>query len=202
MWHLAFGVKQDVCDAAVLQTSPNFPCYDMASGLSGDFVADGEVNLFDLSLQIRMLFGGGMDMASQYMSSSATAAWQYRSAADCTRRRELAATILKSWSVTCPQTIPTDCYYDCVEDAACKVSVAPQLSNTLTEGSWFDITLPTPWVGVSLLFTDALIKCTIVDCNNQAASLAKLTQSEINSQCAASTADAGARRRCGAQCAR
>ena len=65
MWHLAFGVKQ-LCDAAVLQTSPNFPCYDMASGL-GDFVADGEVNLFDLSLQLRMLFGG-MDMASQYMA--------------------------------------------------------------------------------------------------------------------------------------
>ena len=68
MWHLSFGVKQ-LCDAEVLQTSPSFPCYDMASGLNGDFVADGEVNLFDLSLMLRMLYGG-VDMASQYLPRS------------------------------------------------------------------------------------------------------------------------------------
>ena len=44
MWRLAFGVATQ-CDASVVDTAPeNFPCYDMASGLSGDFVADGEVN--------------------------------------------------------------------------------------------------------------------------------------------------------------
>ena len=68
MWRLALGVDQ-LCDRSVLDAAPvNFACYDMASALEGDFVADGEVNLFDLSLHIRLLFGG-MDMASRYLTN-------------------------------------------------------------------------------------------------------------------------------------
>ena len=32
-----------------------FPCFDMASGTFGDFVADGSVNLFDVALLSRMV---------------------------------------------------------------------------------------------------------------------------------------------------
>ena len=96
MWRLAFGVASQ-CDSSVLEAAPdNFPCYDMASSLSGDFVADGEVNVFDLSLQIRMLFGG-IDMADSYMRLSDTTLWKYESAADCSRRdRQMAASITKA----------------------------------------------------------------------------------------------------------
>ena len=70
------GFTPAVCSVGVFWTV-YFPCYDMASGLSGDFVADGEVNLFDLSLQLRMIHGS-MDMSSQFMLSSATADWAPR----------------------------------------------------------------------------------------------------------------------------
>ena len=63
----------DVADTAATSPEDMLPCYDMASALSGDFVADGEVNLFDLSLQLRMIYGS-MDMAEQYMVISDTAA--------------------------------------------------------------------------------------------------------------------------------
>ena len=77
MFHLAFGVKQGLCDEDLLAISSteNFPCYDMASGLYGDFVADGEVNLFDLSLFLRMLYGG-TEMAEYYMANSSTTDWK------------------------------------------------------------------------------------------------------------------------------
>ena len=43
----------------------NFPCYDMASGTFGDFVADGSVNLFDVALLSRMVFGTGEHFIDQ-----------------------------------------------------------------------------------------------------------------------------------------
>ena len=86
----------------MLEKAPDkFACYDMASGLSGDFVADGEVNVFDLSLLLRMLHGG-MDMSRYYMRTSDTASWAVRTAQECSRRRELLASRLKSWTVECP----------------------------------------------------------------------------------------------------
>ena len=114
MWRLAFGVYQGQCDAGVTQDAPdNFPCYDMASSqaVGGDFVADGEVNLFDLSLQIRMLYGG-IDIHESYMRISNTQQWKYNSLQDCSRRRErrMAASIVKTWSVSCPNDL-SSCYY-------------------------------------------------------------------------------------------
>ena len=79
------------------------------------------------------------------MRDTATSEWAVRIAEDCSERRELLASIIKSWTVNCPETIPTNCYYDCIEDEACKVSLEPQLIRTLDEGSWFEVPVPTPW---------------------------------------------------------
>jgi len=155
----------------------------MASGLSGDFVADGEVNLFDLSLQLRLLYGW-IDVASHYMRVADTASWAVRTAQECSRRRELLASRLKSWTVECPQTISSSCYYDCIEDEACKVSFEPQPIRTLAQGSWFSVPVPAPWVGLSLLFTGSIKQCVVVNCNLPASFfLGQLTQAEIDAQC-------------------
>eukprot|EP00966_Prymnesium_polylepis_P328901 7384672-Prymnesium_polylepis.1 len=153
MWRLALGVDS-LCDQSVLTVAPtDFACFDMASALYGDFVADGEVNLFDLSLHIRLLFGG-MDMASRYLTVQSTTAWAYSTQADCPsqRRRQALATIGKAWSVTCPSEL-SSCYYDCNEAPECKVSLEPTRVRQHTQGSWMHVPLPTPWSAASLLFS-------------------------------------------------
>ena len=90
------------CDDAVLEFSPEPQCYDMASGTQGEFFADGEINVIDYRLHRRMLRGGVIDRDRQYMRS--TAQWNVRNVSDCSTRRrsrEPAASIWRSWSVTC-----------------------------------------------------------------------------------------------------
>merc|ERR1712185_370533 len=122
MWRLALGVDQ-LCDASVRdKAGDRISCYDMASALQGDFVADGEVNLFDLSLHIRLLFGG-LDMANRYLTTQSTTEWRYRSQADCPARirRQARATIGKAWAVSCPAEL-SSCYYDCNDAFSCRAS--------------------------------------------------------------------------------
>jgi len=143
MWRLAFGVFEGQCAGPVLDAAPdNFPCYDMASSLLGDFVADGEVTVHDLGLHIRMLYGS-IDMPSSYMRLSNTVAWKYRVAEDCSRRRErqMETSIVKSWTVTCPDSLDT-CHYDCSDHPSCMASIAPAHEARLDQGSWWSIPLP------------------------------------------------------------
>ena len=71
MWNLAFGLVS-VCDAVVRGKAPeSYPCYDMAS-FDGDFIADGQVDVKDLSLMYRMKWS--MEPGAQYMLKSDAAA--------------------------------------------------------------------------------------------------------------------------------
>ena len=66
-WNLAYAVTQ-LCDPLVLADAPfTFPCYDMASA-AGDFVADGEVNILDLGLLLRMERLPSLRMEERFMT--------------------------------------------------------------------------------------------------------------------------------------
>ncbi|KAL1520808.1 hypothetical protein AB1Y20_022370 [Prymnesium parvum] len=183
MWRLALGVDH-ICDDTILDTAhDNFACYDMASALYGDFHADGEVNVFDLSLHIRLLHND-FHMPSSYMSESASSDWTYRVPSDCptqTRRRARATTD-KVWNVNCPSQLGS-CYFDCNETSTCKVALEPTLVRQQAQGSWYEVPLPSTWSAFSLLFTGTIKRCFVVDCDNQAAALGDLTQAEIDAQC-------------------
>jgi hypothetical protein len=81
---------------------------------------------------------------------------------DCARRRRnLAATIVANWHVSCPSNLAANrCYYDCNEAPACLHSVAPVLSEVLSGGSWYRVQLPSGWTAFSLLFDVGMDECT------------------------------------------
>ena len=156
----------------------NYPCYDMASGTFGDFVADGSVNLFDVALLSRLVFGAGehyINRATAYMRDPA--AWMYNFSTDmgstCQARSQRGralssggllhdgASIARTWSYACSsqdvyQQGGIQCDYDCIvgEDAQCMVAIAPVEQAVVSGGTWYLIPLPKPWVAVQLLLTE------------------------------------------------
>ena len=88
--------------------------------------------------------------------------------------------------MSCPAAL-SSCYYDCNEAASCKVSLEPTVAQQHTQGSWYNVPLPSPWSAMSLLFSSTIKQCVVVDCADQASALSDLSQAEIDSQCSGST---------------
>ncbi|KAL3918783.1 MAG: hypothetical protein SGPRY_005878 [Prymnesium sp.] len=161
MWQLALGLTH-LCDAEVVGHAPvNVACYDMASGLLGDFWSDGEVNVLDLGLHLRM--HAAMDRSAQYMTTASSAAWAYRAPSDCPARtrRGLRATIDKTWSVSCPNQLE-GCHYDCNDSPPCLLSIDPTLLRSHPQGQWHRVELPSRWSAFGLLFSSKISKCAVV----------------------------------------
>merc|ERR1712034_3641 len=104
-----------------------------------------------------------------------TALWARRTQQECSARRELGGSIITAWAVTCPESLST-CHYDCNASPACELSLEPVVVSTLAQGTWLSLPVPLPWVALSLLFTEAIDACHVVDCANQASSEPYLSQ--------------------------
>ena len=163
MLALALGVESQCGPAVLADTDPAyFHCWDMASpeALSpgGDFVPDGEVNVLDYGRQVRLQNLTGLGVNTFMLLSQAgavlTPSGALEGPSECARRRRnLAATIVANWHVSCPSNLAANrCYYDCNEAPACLHSVAPVLSEVLSGGSWYRVQLPSGWTAFSLLF--------------------------------------------------
>jgi hypothetical protein len=112
MLALALGVESQCGPAVLADTDPAyFHCWDMASpeALSpgGDFVPDGEVNVLDYGRQVRLQNLTGLGVNTFMLLSQAgavlTPSGALEGPSDCARRRRnLAATIVANWHVSCP----------------------------------------------------------------------------------------------------
>jgi len=188
MLALALGVESQCGPAVLADTDPAyFHCWDMASpeALSpgGDFVPDGEVNVLDYGRQVRLQNLTGLGVNTFMLLSQAgavlTPSGALEGPSDCARRRRnLAATIVANWHVSCPSNLAANrCYYDCNEAPACLHSVAPVLSEVLSGGSWYRVQLPSGWTAFSLLFDVGMDECT------SSAPSVMCVQLQINSTC-------------------
>ena len=166
MLALALGVESQCGPAVVADSDPAyFHCWDMASPDSlspgGDFVPDGEVNVLDYSRQVRLQNLTGLGADTYMLLSEAGAIKYLNGPTDCARqRRGMAATIIPTWSVSCPSNLGAgSCYYDCNAASSCMHSIAPVLSEQVTGGSWYRIPLPSGWTAFSLLFQVGMVEC-------------------------------------------
>ncbi len=146
-----------------------------------------QVNIFDLSLQLRMNARPSMKMADQYM----TAAGASKQVSSCSSRRQLRGSVLQRWQVNCPSSLSLgSCQYDCNSAAACMWGMAPTLAQAIPDrGAWYNIPLPASWSTVSVLFTEQIRECIVVDCAQAGTGLASystmlgLEMAEVAAQC-------------------
>ena len=94
--------------------------------------------------------GSGRSMEEAHASASAgsTAATFVCAMRACSRSLASAS---RSWVVNCDSRADGLCYYDCSDAPSCMHSIAPVLSERVSNGRWYRVPLPSEWTAFSLL---------------------------------------------------